>query len=95
MIQNPMNRDFIFDARDDLQLATALTLGDVDLEHPFQALRPAHRLMPLCCALRCLGWPLAPPAQRHLRSQLAAVGDGVDTQAVLQLASSSSESSCR
>jgi len=48
MIQNPMNRDFIFDARDDLQLATALTLGNVDLEHAFQALRPAHRLMPLC-----------------------------------------------
>ena len=47
--ENLLDHHRVFDAGDDLYGATAAFAGfDVDVEHPFQALRPGHG-GPVCC----------------------------------------------
>lgn len=66
----------IFDASDDVHAAAAdTTRFDVDIEHPLQALRPAHWCLACnragSCWTRCCGlMTAATPGQRHQCSVL-------------------------
>jgi hypothetical protein len=74
VVEYPADRDRVFDAGDDLDLATALALRHVDLKHALQALRPTHGLMSLGCSLRRVRWPLTALGQCHLRAQFLLLG---------------------
>jgi hypothetical protein len=46
--ENPLDHRRLLDAGDDAQPAAALPAGlDVDGEHPLEALRPGHPLLPI------------------------------------------------
>lgn len=63
VIEYSVDRCGIFNAGDDLDLATAvLALADVDLKHPLQSLRPTYGLRSLGGGLRRVGGLLASPA---------------------------------